>query len=65
MGLPGPYVGPGSYAADSAHMAVMTTPVPSSAAQSASVMKELERQYRTFLPAKSYAVIRVDGKGFA
>ncbi|WP_214425693.1 tRNA(His) guanylyltransferase Thg1 family protein [Paenarthrobacter sp. DKR-5] len=43
----------------------MTTPVPSSAAQSASVMKELERQYRTFLPAKSYAVIRVDGKGFA
>lgn len=28
-------------------------------------MKTLERQYRTFLPSKSYAVIRVDGKGFS
>lgn len=28
-------------------------------------MKDLERQYRTVLPAKSYAVIRVNGKGFS
>lgn len=28
-------------------------------------MKDLERQYRTVLPANSYAVIRVDGKGFS
>lgn len=28
-------------------------------------MKDLERLYRTVLPAKSYAVIRVDGKGFS
>lgn len=28
-------------------------------------MKDLEKQYRTVLPAKSYAVIRVDGKGFS
>lgn len=28
-------------------------------------MKDLERQYRAVLPAKSYAVIRVDGKGFS
>jgi tRNA(His) 5'-end guanylyltransferase len=28
-------------------------------------MKELEKEYRTYLPKKSYAVIRVDGKGFS
>lgn len=28
-------------------------------------MKALEKAYRTTLPAKSYAVIRVDGKGFS
>jgi tRNA(His) 5'-end guanylyltransferase len=28
-------------------------------------MKDLEQQYRTVLPARSYAVIRVDGKGFS
>lgn len=28
-------------------------------------MKDLEKQYRTYLPKKSYAVIRVDGKGFS
>lgn len=28
-------------------------------------MKDLERQYRTVLPTKSFAVIRVDGKGFS
>ena len=33
--------------------------------QSTLTMKDLERQYRSFLPAKSYAVIRVDGKGFS
>ncbi|WP_160142428.1 tRNA(His) guanylyltransferase Thg1 family protein [Arthrobacter sp. SLBN-100] len=27
--------------------------------------KDLEKQYRTVLPARSYAVIRVDGKGFS
>jgi tRNA(His) 5'-end guanylyltransferase len=28
-------------------------------------MKELEKAYRTYLPKNSYAVIRVDGKGFS
>lgn len=28
-------------------------------------MKELEKEYRTYLPKKSYAVLRVDGKGFS
>lgn len=28
-------------------------------------MKELEKQYRSYLPKNSYAVIRVDGKGFS
>lgn len=28
-------------------------------------MKELEKEYRTYLPKNSYAVIRVDGKGFS
>lgn len=28
-------------------------------------MKELEKEYRTYLPKRSYAVIRVDGKGFS
>jgi hypothetical protein len=28
-------------------------------------MKDLEKQYRTVLPAKSCALIRVDGKGFS
>lgn len=28
-------------------------------------MKELEKEYRTYLPSNSYAVIRVDGKGFS
>lgn len=32
---------------------------------STTAMKDLERLYRTMLPAKSYAVIRVDGKGFS
>ena len=29
------------------------------------VMKDLEKEYRTYLPKKSYAVVRVDGKGFS
>lgn len=29
------------------------------------VMKNLEREYRMYLPKKSYAVVRVDGKGFS
>ena len=40
----------------------MTTTAPE---QSTLTMKDLERQYRTFLPSRSYAVIRVDGKGFS
>ena len=29
------------------------------------VMKDLEKEYRLYLPKKSYAVVRVDGKGFS
>lgn len=29
------------------------------------VMKDLEKEYRMYLPKKSYAVVRVDGKGFS
>lgn len=43
----------------------MTTSAPELLDQPTLTMKDLERQYRTVLPAKSYAVIRVDGKGFS
>lgn len=43
----------------------MTTSAPERRDQSTVTMKALEAQYRTFLPEKSYAVIRVDGKGFS
>ncbi|WP_050767202.1 tRNA(His) guanylyltransferase Thg1 family protein [Pseudarthrobacter chlorophenolicus] len=43
----------------------MTTTMPERRDQTTTDMKNREKQYRTFLPAKSYAVIRVDGKGFS
>ncbi|MFB9714270.1 tRNA(His) guanylyltransferase Thg1 family protein [Arthrobacter methylotrophus] len=43
----------------------MTITAPERRDQSTVFMKALELQYRTFLPEKSYAVIRVDGKGFS
>lgn len=46
-------------------MVRMTTSTPEHRDQSAVSMKALEARYRTFLPEKSFAVIRVDGKGFS
>ncbi|WP_354214906.1 tRNA(His) guanylyltransferase Thg1 family protein [Arthrobacter sp. UYCo732] len=43
----------------------MTITAPAPRDQTTMVMKGLERQYRTVLPANSYSVIRVDGKGFS
>jgi tRNA(His) guanylyltransferase len=43
----------------------MTPQKPEGRDQSTTTMKALEVFYRTFLPEKSYAVIRVDGKGFS
>ena len=43
----------------------MTTPATETSARPTFRMKDLELEHRTFLPPKSYAVIRVDGKGFS
>ena len=48
----------------SAHMQPKTATL-TPARESATALKDLEKQYRTVLPACSYAVIRVDGKGFS
>jgi len=54
----------GTAATFSAHMQPMTATL-TPARESAATLKDLEKQYRTVLPDRSYAVIRVDGKGFS